>query len=66
MTAADMDACIAFSASLYNEKAGYDNRSSVVEQFAIHTFFAHFETLGLCGGVLRVDGKLVGFSMGNH
>lgn len=64
LTAADMEECIAFSASLYNEKAGYDDRSSVVEQFAIHTFFTHFETLGLCGGVLRVDGKLVGFSIG--
>ncbi len=64
LTAADQDACIAFSAALYNEKKGYDDHSSIVEQFAIHTFFTHWETLGLCGGVLRVDGKLVGFSIG--
>lgn len=64
LTAADQDACIAFSAALYNEKKGYDDRSSIVEQFAIHTFFTHWDTLGLCGGVLRVDGKLVGFSIG--
>ena len=43
------------------KKKGYDDRSSIVEQFAIHTFFTHWDTLGLCGGVLRVDGKLVGF-----
>lgn len=64
LTVADMDECIAFSASVYNQKDGYDSRSSVVEQFAIHTYFTNFAALGLCGGVLRVDGKLAGFSIG--
>jgi hypothetical protein len=64
LTEADAEACIAFSANLYNQKDGYSDRSSVVEQYAIHTFFTHFQELGLCGGVLRVAGKLVGFSIG--
>ncbi len=64
MTPNDFDECIAMSAHFYNEKHGYTDRSGVVEQLAIHTYFTHFETLGLCGGVLRVGGKLVGFSIG--
>ena len=64
MTPDDFDDCIAFSASFYNEKEGYLDSSSVAEQYAIHTFFTHFETLGLQGGVLRVDGKLVAFTIG--
>ena len=64
MTPDDFDDCIAFSASFYNEKEGYLDPSSVAEQYAIHTFFTHFKTLGLQGGVLRVDGKLVAFTIG--
>lgn len=64
MTPEDYDACITMSAQFYNEKHGYTDRSSVAEQFAIHTYFEHFQELALCGGVLRVDGKLVGFSIG--
>ena len=64
LTAEDMDACITMSAQFYNEKHGYTADSSVIEQFAIHTYFTHFEELGLCGGVLRVNGNLAGFSIG--
>ncbi len=64
MTPDDFDECIAMSARFYNEKNGYTDSSSVAEQFAIHTYFTHFEELELCGGVLRVDGNLVGFSIG--
>lgn len=64
MTADDFDECIAMAARFYNEKHGYTDSSSVIEQYAIHTYFSHFEELELCGGVLRVDGKLAGFSIG--
>lgn len=64
MTPADFDECIAFAAHSYNEKDGYTDASSVMEQYAIHTFFAHFAELELCGGVLRVDGNVVAFSIG--
>jgi hypothetical protein len=64
MTPADFDACIAQSVRFYNEKDRYTDRSSVAEQFAIHTYFSHFQELGLCGGVLRVGDDLVGFSIG--
>ncbi len=62
----DFDECIAMSAQFYNEKHGYTDHSSVVEQFAIHTYFSHFHELGLKGGVLRVNGRLAGFSIGER
>lgn len=64
MTPQDMEECITMSVQSYNEKQGYTDASSVAEQFAINTYFMNFEALGLCGGVLRVDGQLVGFSIG--
>lgn len=64
MTPNDFDECIALAARTYNDKEGYTDRSSVVEQYAIHTFFQHFEALQLRGGVLRVEGKLAAFSVG--
>ncbi len=66
MTEDDFDDCIAMSAAFYNEKHGYTDKSSVAEQFAIHIYFSHFHELGLKGGVLRVDGNLVGFSIGER
>ena len=66
MTPDDYDECIAMSARFYNEKHGYTDRSSVAEQFAIHTYFSHFDELMLKGGVLRVEGKLAGFSIGER
>lgn len=66
MTESDFDECIAMSANFYNEKHGYTDKSSVVEQFAIHTYFSHFKELELKGGVLRADGRLAGFSIGER
>lgn len=66
MTESDFDECIAMSANFYNEKHGYTDHSSIVEQFAIHTYFSHFSELELKGGVLRVDGRLAGFSIGER
>ena len=60
----DFDECIALAAHTYNAKEGYTDASSVVEQYAIHTFFQYFEKLGLVGGVLRVNGALAAFSVG--
>lgn len=64
MTPADFDDCIALAAHTYNDKDGYTDASSVAEQFAIHTYFSHFAQLGLRGGVLRVEGDLAAFSIG--
>ncbi|MBQ7755929.1 MAG: DUF2156 domain-containing protein [Oscillospiraceae bacterium] len=58
------DDCISFAVNSYNENNDYDDYSAVCEQFAIHTFFENYETLGLKGGVLFANGQLAGFTIG--
>lgn len=58
------DECIELSAVSYNDKMGYDDSSSVVEQFAIHTYFTYFKELELKGGVITIDGKVKAFTIG--
>ena len=60
----NQDECIELSAISYNDKQSYDDISSVSEQFAINTFFNNFDNFGLKGGVIRIDGKVVAFSIG--
>lgn len=66
LTDADFDDCIAFAAKSYNDNNSYDSESSVAEQFAINTFFNYYNELNLMGGVLRVDGKIAGFTIGSR
>lgn len=66
LTERDFDDCITLSARTYNLKNGQDDFSARMEQLVIHTFFTHFEALGLVGGTLRVDGQLVAFSIGEQ
>jgi len=62
----DFDECIAFSAVNYNNKNGIDDFSSIAEQFAINTFFTHFREFGLFGGVIRIDGIVRAFTIGER
>ena len=64
MTEKDFDDCITFSAVTYNNKAAIDDHSMLAEQFAINTYFNHFDELGLTGGVIRLEGKVVAFTIG--
>lgn len=66
MTANDFDECIAFGAISYNNKNGYDDNSSVAEQFAIHTYFSYFDELGLKGGVITIDKQIKAFTIGEQ
>lgn len=65
MTEKDFDECIEFAVNSYNDNQAYDDESSVAEQFAINTFMNYFDGLGLKGGVIRVDGKVEGFTIGD-
>lgn len=58
------DECIAFAAEAYNDKNSHEDYSSVVEQYAINMFFDDFKYLGLKGGILRKERKIVGFTIG--
>ncbi|MGN1088925.1 MAG: DUF2156 domain-containing protein [Huintestinicola sp.] len=66
ITEKDYDECIAFAALAYNQSNGYDEYSKICEQFAIHTFFENYEALGLSGGILRTDGKISAFTIGER
>lgn len=66
LTSDNFDECTAFAAQSYNASKGYDDFSAVVEQYAIHTFFSNFDYLELKGGLLRSDGKIVGFTIGEQ
>ncbi len=64
LTEKDYNDCIEFAVRSYNDNKAYDDESSVSEQFAINTFFTQFKELDLKGGVIRVNGKLEGFTIG--
>lgn len=64
LSEANHDECIALSVNSYNDKQMYDDKSGISEQFAIHTFLTHYNELNLKGGVLRVDEKVVAFTIG--
>lgn len=61
----NFDECVLFSASFYNER-GNTYGSAAIEQFAINTFFMEYKTLRLDIGLLRSEGELVGFSIGER
>ncbi len=63
LTERDFDDCITFAAHSYNARLEGDS-SAISEQFAIDTYFRHFEELGLQGGTWRVDGTLIAFAVG--
>lgn len=60
----DFDECITYAVNTYNRDSSYDVQSKVYEQFAINTYFENFYELGLRGGVLRVDGRIAAFTLG--
>lgn len=64
MTENDFDDCITFGAVAYNNKSSDSDHSFVAEQFAINTYFNYFDELGLRGGVIRKDGCIAAFTVG--
>ncbi|MCI7768445.1 MAG: phosphatidylglycerol lysyltransferase domain-containing protein [Oscillospiraceae bacterium] len=66
LTEKDFDDCISFAVNVYNRDSAYDDKSKVCEQFAINTYFENFHALGLMGGVLRVEGRIAAFTIGER
>lgn len=56
--------CIEFITKSYNHKNDPDDFSSIVEQYAINTFFNNFEYMNLKGGVLYQNNNIVGVTIG--
>lgn len=66
MTENDFDDCITFSAMEYNSRSHEPDHSFIAEQYAINTYFNYFHELGLVGGVIRIDGKIAAFTIGDR
>ncbi|MBO7473197.1 MAG: DUF2156 domain-containing protein [Ruminococcus sp.] len=66
MTEKDFDDCITFSAMEYNSKSATQDHSFIAEQYAINTYFNYFLELGLKGGIIRVDGRVAAFTIGDR
>ena len=66
LTDNDIDDCLSFAVSSYNKNKAYDDFSQVCEQFAIDTYFRYYHELGLKGGVLKKDGKVIAFTLGER
>lgn len=66
LTEKDFEDCIVFSTNMYNQKDGYIDHSAIVEQYAIDTFFKYYKQFNLMGGTIRIDGKLVAFTIGER
>lgn len=66
LTEKDFDECIEYAVLTYNKNDSYTVESSVGEQYAINILFNHFGELGLRGGVIRVGGKVEGFTIGSR
>ncbi|MBR3969610.1 MAG: DUF2156 domain-containing protein [Ruminococcus sp.] len=61
----DFDDCISFIVSDYNNKSENDiSHSAIAEQYAINTYFNHFEELGLSGGIIRINNKIAAVTIG--
>lgn len=66
LTEKDFDSCITYAVNTYNRDSAYDDYSKVCEQFAINTYFSNFRELGLCGGVLKMNGEIIAFTIGER
>lgn len=66
ITEKDFDDCIVFITDTYNKRSGSADRSSIAEQFAVNTFFSFFDTLGLQGGIIRRDGRVIAVTIGEQ
>lgn len=62
----DFDDCICFCTRTYNTRSGAQDHSSVAEQYAINTYFNHFGELGLCGGIIRINGETAAVTIGEQ
>lgn len=62
----DFDDCICFCTQSYNSLSDRQDHSSVAEQYAINTYFNHFNELGLCGGIIRINGETAAVTLGEQ
>ena len=66
ITEKDLDDCILFCTETYNSKSQEADSSFISEQFALNTFFTHFDELGLQGGIIRKEGQVKAVTIGER
>lgn len=66
LTENDIDECIVFLSDIYNENTDFSDHSYLAEQYAINTYFSYFFELGLCGGIIRQDGRIAAAAVGER
>lgn len=64
ITAQHVEECLSLETKWFNENDGIMDQSAMVERKALTYALRHFEELGLQGGMLRVEGKIVAFTYG--
>ena len=65
ITAANLTECAAMDERWYQENLGYDGDETMREDgVALRKCIAHYDRMGLEGGLLRAGGKVVAFTMG--
>lgn len=60
----DVDECLALEAEWLNSNGHGEDEGAEVERKALTYALQHFEELGLTGGLLRVENRIVAFSFG--
>lgn len=66
MSEKDFDDCITFSTMEYNSRSSESEHSFIAEQYAINTYFNYFHELDLMGGVIRINGNVAAFTIGDR
>lgn len=65
ITEKDFDDCISFITAEYNSRSDSEIiHSAVAEQYAVNTYFNHYNELGLKGGIIKISGKIAAVTIG--
>lgn len=64
VTPADLKECAAFTEEWLQLNAGEHPEQYADEQIALKRAFTHFHALGLEGGILRSEGRVIGYTVG--
>lgn len=64
INSSNIDDALVFAIDVYNSLEEDVPHSAIAEQYAINTYFTYFNELELCGGILYVDDRIVGVTIG--
>lgn len=62
----NIDDALIYTIGVYNSLDEDKPLSTIAEQYAINTYFTHFDELELCGGILYLDDNIVAVTIGER